>query len=420
MNNAKQKNTAFTKTNCCLRILAALLITGIFLIPGFSKELQIHMIDVWQGDSILVITPNNKKLLIDAGDLKAGAKVLKYLKKIGIKSLDAALLTHPHADHLGGFLKVLEKIKVEKVYDSTDYYTQTYKTFRRIIQEKNITRVPALRGDLITLDPEVKIHVLSPDKVQNITSDSFKQPMTFTEKRSLINNRSVVLRISYGKDKFFTSGDAEYDAEAVILKNYKSLRANLFKAGHHGSKTSSSQAILNKIDPKTILISVGKGNQFGHPHASTMQKFEKTGAEIYRTDHFGDVVMRSEGDGWKRDPIKEIFDFVNIPRNDMQNINSEESSRSLISENIYDLKNDAFEIESKIHFRADQMIDSILKKDFEDFNLLISYLNEKSVLENRNISLFVNILMEKLRLLALSGEINAVIPMQKLSSKIEH
>lgn len=379
---------------------------SILVFPSLAKELQIHMIDVWQGDCILVVTPNNKKLLIDSGDLRAGDKVLSYLKKQGIQYIDVALLTHPHADHLGGFIKVLEKIKVGKVYDSTDYYTQTYKTFRRILQEKNITRLSALKGDVINLDSEVKIDVLSPVKTKTITPELFKKEMTYTQKRSMINNRSIVLKISYGKDTFFTSGDAEFEAEEIILKNYNNIGANLFKAGHHGSKTSSSQQILNKIDPEIILISVGKGNKFGHPHASTIKKFEKTQAEVFRTDHYGDVVLSSQGAGWTREPIKEIFNFIT-------------SKTEFLNAQSINLQENIFEINSKIHFRVDKMIDLIIQNELTDFNSLLLYLETDSNIKNKSITLFVKILLEKLRLLTLSGEKNALVPLKQLNDKIK-
>jgi competence protein ComEC len=346
------------------------------------------MIDVWQGDAILIIMPNKSTILIDSGDLNAGEKVLRYLKKVNITELDVIVVTHPHADHLGGFIKVLDKIKVKKVYDSTDYYTQTYKTFRRILETKKIPRVQIIKGDKINLDPNVYIEVLSPERTENISSSNYFKKLSQQEIRSLLNNRSIVIKISYGKDAFLSTGDAEIDAENYIVSTGKIIKSNLLKAGHHGSRTSSSPKFLSKVSPDTVLISVGKGNQFGHPHSSTMSNLDKTGADVYRSDIYGDVILRTSGNGWKRDPIKEVCDILDF-MDDNENIN----------------------LAFKINMRIDELVQQIDRGDDSNFNDLIKNISQSDS-EYKKMYPYLKRLIERLHILVLAGE-------TKLGSKLE-
>lgn len=263
-----------------------------------SGILQVHVLDVWQGDCILLITPSGKTMLVDAGEADYGSRVLSYLKKHGIKNLDVALLTHPHSDHMGGFLTVLKKMKTELVYDSTSYYTQTYKKYLEIIKEKNIPMRSAVRGDVINLDPEVKIKVLSPVSVRKYEG----RPPSLTPQnlRSEINDRSIVIRVDYGSTSIVLSADAENMVETTLVSQGLAKKCDVLKVGHHGSRTSSAKTFLKKLHPQTAVISVGKGNSFNHPAEITMTNLENMKIEILRTDWHGDIILNSDGAAWTR------------------------------------------------------------------------------------------------------------------------
>lgn len=265
---------------------------------AYAEGLQMHVIDVWQGDSILLVTPSGKTLLVDAGEADYGSRIFSYLKKQGVTSLDAVVLTHPHSDHLGGLLTILKKMKVGVVYDSTSYYTQTYKKYIEIIKEKNIPMKSAVKGDTIDLDPQVRIRVMSPVSVRKYQGRP--QSLSPDRVRSEINNRSIVLRVEYGSTSTVLSADAETDVEAIMVSQGEAKKCDLLKVGHHGSRTSSSKTYLKKLKPATALISVGKGNSFNHPHEITTTNLDHMKIETLRTDWHGNLFMLSDGTAWTR------------------------------------------------------------------------------------------------------------------------
>lgn len=241
-------------------------------------EFQVHFLDVGQGDSILVLLPDGKTMLVDGGKREMGNTVIQYLKEQDINSLDLVVSTHPDADHLGGLLAVLENITVRAILDSGNAHTtETYSDYLRLIQEKNIPVSIAKEGQLLDLDKRVKIEVLN-------SGDPNEES----------NEASIVLKLSMGTIDFLLTADAEAPQEAQMVQTYN-VEAEILKAGHHGSSTSTSAMFLDEVKPKVAILSYGLGNQYGHPHKEVIDRLNQWGAMIYSTAESGSIVVKTNG-----------------------------------------------------------------------------------------------------------------------------
>lgn len=265
----------------------------VFLSCLICSLLRIFFLDVGQGDAALVITPNNKTMLIDAGDVTEfydyGEEVYKFLKKLNINKIDVVLISHPHKDHIGGMAYVLSKIKVEKFYDpGFPYPSETYLQLLELVNEKKISYKIAREGVEINIDPSVEIQVLYPPRVL-----IFDSP----------NDNSVVLRVKYKNIAVLFTGDIEKNAEYEIVKKYKNkpdrIVANILKVPHHGSWTSSTPNFITLVMPEVAIISCGRNNRFGHPHRSVIQRYKNYGVEILRTDKDGTIEIEIDGEDYK-------------------------------------------------------------------------------------------------------------------------
>ena len=211
-------------------------------------DLIVHFIDVGQGDAILVITPDKRTALIDGGETNTG--IVQYLKSIGITHLDLVVATHPHSDHIGGLVQVLQAIPVDKVVtNGVPYTTLTYEHFLDAISTSKAKYIEVKRGDSIPLG-SLNFAVLSP--IDNTNSD--------------INNGSIVLRLVYGKVSFLFTGDAQVAAEDSMLSSGLDVSATILKVAHHGSRSGTNSAFLAAVKPQVAIYSAGLGNDYGHPH----------------------------------------------------------------------------------------------------------------------------------------------------------
>lgn len=257
-----------------------------------SENLTVHFIDVGQGDSELLQFAG-KNVLIDAGEQDIGPRVESYLRDHGASSLDLVVATHPHEDHIGGLLTILNDFTVGQVLDSGQTHTsQTFENYLNLIDQKNIPFSTAERGQTIDLDPSLQIEVLSP-------------PATLFS--GDLNQNSIVLKVTYSNVSFLFMGDAGIEAEDSIMAAGYDLQSDILKVGHHGSSSSSSPAFLSAVRPEVEIIEVGAANDYGHPTQKTLSALQSTSSKVYRTDTNGDIVVTTDGQNYSVSTSKQSW-----------------------------------------------------------------------------------------------------------------
>jgi len=268
-------------------------------LPAGADTLEIAVLDVGQGDAILVIAPNGRTLLVDAGvafhsrtprkgedgyfqvpDDMGEKVVVPYLRRRGIERIDVAVGTHPHADHIGGMVAVARALPIGLFVDpGAPYASDTYETLLGLLAERQIRYRVAAIGDTLALDPRVRVRVLGPDPRPDEN----------------VNNSSVVIEIVYGDFVALLTGDAEAEEEEELLRSGEIPSACLLKVGHHGSRSSTTAPFLAQVRPSVAAISCGRRNKFRHPHQSTVEHLEAAGVEVRRTDREGTIRFLSDG-----------------------------------------------------------------------------------------------------------------------------
>ncbi len=249
-------------------------------------NLVVNVIDVGQGDAILIRTPG-QVTLVDSGDTPARDKLVAYLKKQGVTTIDNFIVTHPHADHIGGAAAILDNFAVRKVFDSGQTATSAiYRQYLAAVKKKDIPFALLAAGQEIDIGGGA-LKVLNP-------------PATPFTGEAAVNNNSIVARLTYGNFAMLLAADAEQDAEAAMVKRYGAgLKSQVLKSGHHGSRTSSSAAFLKAVDPEAAVISLGKDNEYHHPHPSLLKRYADRKLKVYRTDTDGTVTVSSDGKTYK-------------------------------------------------------------------------------------------------------------------------
>jgi len=237
------------------------------------------------GDSILIET-GEKNVLIDGGLWTKGRSVvLPYLKERNIKRLDTVILTHQHGDHYGGLTEVIEDIPVGEVLtNGLTHSAKAYGKFMEAVKTSGAKYRVAKGGEEFDWGGGVKARVLQVGG-RGIPEDDY-------------NNNSIVVRMSLGDVHFLFPGDMEDDEEKALLSSGYQLRSQILKVGHHGSSSSSTYALLQRVHPSVAVISIGEGNRFGLPHRSVIDRLESFGCKVYRTDLDGWVVVTSDGTTW--------------------------------------------------------------------------------------------------------------------------
>jgi len=242
-----------------------------------GHEMRVHFIDVGQGDSIFIESPNGKTMLIDGGVKGAGQKVVSYLKELGVSKLDIVVATHPDADHIGGLIPVLNSIEIGQFYDSGKVHTsQTFEEMLTLIDTKNIPYNVPKTGDRIAFDDDINVKVLNAN--ENATDN---------------NDASIVLKLAYGNVSFLLTADAGIALEKEMMQD--DVKATILKAGHHGSNTSSSAEFIQAVHPEVTILSYGEGNKYGHPHAEVVERLQVIGSKIYATAEAGTVIVSTDG-----------------------------------------------------------------------------------------------------------------------------
>jgi beta-lactamase superfamily II metal-dependent hydrolase len=239
-------------------------------------KLQVHFIDVGQGDAIL-IDLGTTEILIDAGEKSPG--VTGYMEDYVDGHLEVVVATHPHADHIGGLIEVLDEFDVDEVWVNGDEATsKTYTDFMAEANDEGAQVHEARRGDTIVAGT-LTFHVLNPiDPLFDNTNDN-----------------SIVLSLRYGSIDFLFTGDAEIEAEASMISAGILSDIDILKVGHHCSRTASSAAFLSIIKPAVAIYTAAVGNTYGHPHAESLAALQSIGATIYGTDTLGTIVISTDG-----------------------------------------------------------------------------------------------------------------------------
>lgn len=239
-------------------------------------NLSVSFIDVGQADSIL-IRNGNYNMLIDAGNNEDGEKLVNYFKSLGIEEFTYVFATHPHEDHIGGMDDIINNFKIDNYYMSNKL--STTKTFMDVLDAldgRNLKYTVPNKGDTLKLgDANIKVIYPGDDK-------------------SNINDSSIVLKITYGKNSFLLTGDATSNVERKIYN--EDIKSDVLKVAHHGSSYSSTDVFLDRVKPYYAVISVGKNNMYNHPSNKTLEKLNKRNIKVYRTDLDGTITFTSDGE----------------------------------------------------------------------------------------------------------------------------
>ena len=242
-----------------------------------SGTLKVNYIDVGQGDSIFIQLPNNKTMLIDAGEAYKSDNVINYLNDLGITKIDYVIGTHPHTDHIGGLEEVINTFDIGSIYmPRASSTSKTYEDLLTTISSKGLKVKTAKSGVVVLDEDNLKLEFIAPN------SDSYSE----------LNNYSAVLKLTYLDNTFLFMGDAETLSEDEITNE---IKADVIKVGHHGSDSSSSLEFVKKVSPEYAIIMVGVGNSYNHPYQSIIDRYESVGAKVLRTDLDGNIVCDSDG-----------------------------------------------------------------------------------------------------------------------------
>lgn len=265
--------------------------------------IEISAIDVGQGDSFLIETSKNKKILIDGGGSETGSfdvgenTVIPYLLDKGIKKVDVVIISHTDKDHIGGLLTVIEKLKVERVIIGKQFETsENFEKLLEIVKKKNVELNIVEAGNRINIEENLYFDILWPNS-------------EFVVNENSLNNNSIVCKLYYGDFSMLFTGDIEEIAEKQIVSIYQKsnvLNSTVLKVAHHGSKSSSIDEFVKLVKPQIAIIGVGKDNKYNHPNDEVIDRFENFGAEIYRTDMDGEISMYVDESGMVK--VKKFID----------------------------------------------------------------------------------------------------------------
>ena len=302
---------------CGLILCCTMLLTGCGQSGGQSSDtaasskaeakgqLTISMLDIGQGDAVLIQT-GAKNILIDTGDDKyyedgkkgkENTQLLSELQKLKIDHIDTLVMTHAHADHIGKADKVIAQYGVkELVYNGIPSTSKYFINALKAAKANGTQQVKVKAGDVLDFGNGVSFEIVSPSQ-SLIDEDT---AAIKAKKKVDVNNESVVGRLTFGNFAMLFTGDAEGPVEKDMVASYgKKLKCQVLKAGHHGSKTSSTAEFLKLVQPESVVMSLGVNNQYGHPHEALLNRLHKQGIKnIYRTDANGTITIVSDGSSY--------------------------------------------------------------------------------------------------------------------------
>jgi competence protein ComEC len=330
-------------------LLIVALLGYFFVWPWWEKRrvptpsgapLEVHVLDVGQGDAILIIAPEDKEtkqrkvVLVDAGDTGRGKIVLDAMKRYNVDHIDLFVTTHAHADHIGGADEVINATTIKVVLDSSVPpparagddansnrtgagkrgrnssasssgrstaelpTTKSYRDLLDAINKSGAQYIKAEPGQKFELSGGALINVLAPIQ-PFFTKDQLRSGGNEP------NANSVVVRLDYGKFSMLLTGDAEAQTEERMISKDTNLQAKVLKVGHHGSKYATSENFLKAVKPEVAVISDGASNRYGHPSPEALARLKAAGVKVYRTDLQGEITITSKGDGYEIKTAKE-------------------------------------------------------------------------------------------------------------------
>lgn len=273
-----------------------------------GPPLVVQIVDVGQGDGIVIISPTGKSIIIDAGDRGRDKAMVEQLVADGITAIDLAIITHPHADHIGGMQKTLAQVPARTFLDpGFDYSSGIYARLLEHLEASGTKVLIARRGRKIDIGGGASLLILAPD-----------EPL-LRGTRSDANSNSVVLRLDYGATSMLFTGDSEAPTENRLLSDPDTLTADVLKVAHHGSEHSTQDDFLAAVRPTLAVISCGLDNKFGHPSPPTLEKLARAGVDVLRTDESGTITLTSDATRWsaavaKGDPPRRRVEVGEAPR----------------------------------------------------------------------------------------------------------
>lgn len=312
--------------------------------PASGRELRVHVLDVGpvNGDSILIVSPTGKTVLIDAGDTGKGKIILETLKKYNIQQLDYFVATHPHPDHLGGADEVFKGIKVLNVIDNgmepdvpesllpvvkqpakgsakssakaqpkrndkSATVTKFYVEYKDALAQSGAQYEKSEAGKKYDLGGGALLTILAPIELE-FTRELMKSG------GNVPNANSIVMRLDYGDFSMLLPGDAEDQSEHRLLTKELNLQAKVLKLAHHGSKYATSKDFVERVKPETVIISCGAWNRYGHPSQVVLDRLKALNAKVYRTDLQGEITITTRGREYQVKAAKEATSDVWLGR----------------------------------------------------------------------------------------------------------
>lgn len=247
-----------------------------------SGALTVAMLNIGQGDAIFVESPTGKQILIDSGPDTSVLRELSAVMPFYDKTIDLLIVTNPDRDHMAGFIPVIERFSIGAVLESgTTNDSEIYRTLEDSIDRHNVKKIVAERGMVFDIGGGASLTILFPDRDVHAIDR---------------NPGSIVARLSYGATSYMLTGDSTQEVEEYLVSlDGDSLRSDILKVGHHGSRTSTGKMFLDKVKPAYALISAGEGNSYGHPHKETLEILKNAGIETYITFRDGRILTRSDG-----------------------------------------------------------------------------------------------------------------------------
>ena len=276
----------------CLFIVI-LIFTPITVDSSVKQHMEVHFIDVGQGDSILIETPEDKTILIDGGPPESEKKLISYLKENDVKQIDLLSATHPDYDHIGGLVKVMKTFKVKQILDSGKIHlTKAFANYVNEIRKQEIPTTIAKFNQQIKIDPRIDIKVLNAHRKEYNNNES-----------------SIALMVTYNEIDFLLASDIEMKQEERIMEK-ENIEADILKVAHHGSDSSTSFPFLYDVDPEVAILTYSEDNDFGHPVERVIENLDRIDALVYSTAVYGDIVITTNGKDYLVLPDKD-------PRNNM-------------------------------------------------------------------------------------------------------